>query len=264
MSKAIEAPWLAQERGMTRLVFEDDFDLMGTIDNENTGKPGYKWYVSRAYKASVLEPVADYRVENSVLTLCNREPTYNYGLCSYNAREDHGFAFFKGVMEFRFRIPRPRANNAEAGETGVPAVWSFPPDKLTDETLDWVEPDWLEYWGDGYWTTTVHHQKRGVKCGPLVAWASNPNHRGPDGLNDGEWHSMTCLWDDGVLETHVDGNLAVRVTYAPQEISPNPSYHNCEAFDDLYQPLERNPQAIILGGSACNPLELDWIRVWQK
>ncbi len=263
MSKPIEAPWLAKEHGMLRLDFEDDFDSLDTIDVKNTGKPGYKWYVSRAYRAPVLDP-DDYKVENSVLTVCNNNPIWNFGLCSYNAREDHGYAFFKGVLEFRFRIPRPRANIKEAGEQGVPAVWSFPPDKLTDETVDWVEPDWLEYWGDGYWTTTVHHSKRAEKRGKSIFWISNRNHRAPESLNDGEWHTMTCLWDDGIIETYVDKMLCVQVTYAPKLPSPTPVYHDCETHGDDYAPLERDPQAIILGGSWCNPLELDWIRVWQK
>ncbi len=261
MCKAVEAPWLAKERGMTRLVFEDDFDTIDTIDVNNTGAEGFKWYVDRPYRATVLEP-DDYTVENSVLTLCNKLPTYNYGLCSYHPKKEIGYAFFKGVLEFRLRIPRPRAN--VEGEKGVPAVWSFPPNKLTDETLDWVEPDWMEYWGDGYWTTTVHHQKRDVKKGPLVHWISNPNHRAPVGLNDGEWHTITCLWDDGVLESYLDGELCVRITYGPKELEPTPYLHDCALSDDSYQPLEREPQALILGGSACNPLEIDWIRVWQK
>ncbi len=264
MSKMIEAPWIAKENGMTRLVFEDDFDSLDTIDVENTGKEGFKWYISRAYSATVLDK-DDYKVENSILTLCEKEPTYNYGLCSYNAREDHGFAFFKGVLEARIRIPRPRKNDKEAGEKGVPAIWSFPPAKLTDESLDWVEPDWLEYWGDAYWTLTLHHMKRAVKKGPYTFWVSNLNHRAPASLNDGEWHTLTYLWDDGVIEGYLDGELAVRTTYGPKGLDPKvPYYHECEPSGDEYAPLERDPQALIISGSWCNPLEMDWIRVWQK
>ncbi|MBR2406760.1 MAG: hypothetical protein IKB04_06985 [Clostridia bacterium] len=262
MSKAIEAPWLAKENGMTKLVFEDDFESMDTIDVDNTGKEGYKWYTCRAFGASPMKP-EDCKIDNSVLTLACENAIWNYGLCTFNPKTEVGFSFFKGVLEFRIRIPRPRTNDKEAGEKGVPAVWSFPPSKITDETLDWVEPDWMEYWGDGYWTLTVHHMKRAVKKGEVVYWISNANHRAPVSLNDGEWHTLTYLWDDGIIQGYIDGEPTVKVTYAPKELSPEPYLHKGEA-DDPYQPLEREPQALILGGSWCNPLEIDWIRVWQK
>ena len=263
MSKTIEAPWLAKENGMTNLVFEDDFESLDTIDLENTGKEGYKWYTCRAFGAEPMKPT-DVKVENSVLTLACENPIWNYGLSTFNPKTLAGWSFFKGVLEFRMRIPRPRTNDKEAGEKGVPAVWSFPPTKITDDTLDWVEPDWMEYWGDGYWTLTVHHSKRAVRKGKEIYWISNPNHRAPESLNDGEWHTLTYLWDDGTIEGYLDGEPTVKITYAPKELSPAPYLHTGEIGDDVYQPLERDPQALILGGSWCNPMELDWIRVWQK
>ena len=159
---SLQAPEIAVKHGMTKLVFEDDFESIDTIDVENTGKEGYKWYVERVYKATPLTP-QDFTVANSILTLHEADPMYNFGLVSTHPKTQVGFSFFKGVLEYRFRIPRPRKNDKEAGETGEPAVWSFPPDKLNDKTKDWVEPDWLEYWGDGFWTTTVHHSKRDGK-----------------------------------------------------------------------------------------------------
>ena len=264
MSKCIEAPWLAKEYGMTRLVFEDDFDSIDTIDVDNTGAEGYKWYVERVYKAPPLEK-DDYKVENSILTLCEKVPTYNFGLVSVHPKTQVGYSFFKGVLEYRFRIPRPRKNVQEEGEDGIPAVWSFPPDKLNDVTKDWVEPDWLEYWGDGFWTTTIHHSKREDPSGGVDYWISNYNHAGPKGLEDGEWHTMTCLWDDGVIESYLDGELCVRVTYAPKELNEEIVWlHAGERAGDEYAPLEYDPQALILSGSWCNPLEIDWIRVWQQ
>ncbi len=264
MCKQIEAPWLAKENGMTRLTFEDDFDSIDTIDVNNTGEEGYKWYVQRVYAAPPLEP-DDYKVENSILTLCEKVPTYNFGLVSLHPKTQVGYAFFKGVLEFRFRIPRPRKNDKEAGEDGIPAVWSFPPEKLSNAAKEWVEPDWLEYWGDGFWTTTIHHSRREKPDGPVDYWISNYNHAGPKSLEDGEWHTMTCLWDDGIIESYVDGEPCVRVSYAPKELFPaEPWLHNGESRGDEYQPLERDPQALILSGSWCNPMELDWIRVWQK
>ena len=262
---SLQAPEIAVKHGMTKLVFEDDFESLDTIDVENTGKEGYKWYVERVYAAPPLDP-DDFKVENSVLTLCEKNPMYNFGLVSTHPKTQVGFSFFKGVLEYRFRIPRPRTNDKEAGEKGVPAVWSFPPDKITDETVDWVEPDWMEYWGDGYYTTTFHHEKREYVRGPQIYSATNWNgHRGPVAFTDGEWHTMTFLWEEGSIQSWLDGVPAVKQTYRDgEEPEPKVSVNKGEYDPDVYKQLNTVPQALILGGSWCNPLEIDWIRVWQK
>ena len=259
MNKTIEAPAIAKAHGMTQLVFEDDFDSLDTIDVENTGREGFKWYIKRPFKATVLEP-DDYKVENSVLTVCNKLSTYNYGLGSMHPGTLAGFAFNKGVLEFRIRIPRPRPNTEE--EHGSPAVWSFPPRKLSDEATAWVEADWMEYWGDGYYTTTFHDCKSPAPGEPFSYWMSNPNHRGPKAFDDGEWHTMTFLWVDGSVESWLDGEPAVKQTYTAAGADPAPYVHKGEP-DRTYMLLNEEPEALILGGAAVNPLEIDWIRVWQ-
>lgn len=264
MSKRIEAPQIAKENGMTRLVFEDDFDSADTIDLYGTGDATYKWYTTRPFRAKPLDP-DDVKVENSVLTVCCKEPTYNWGIATVNPRTRVGFEFCKGVLEFRIRIPRPRANDKDAGEVGGPAIWSFPSQKIYDIALEWIEPDWMEYWGDGYYTTTIHHSKRQTMHAAHSFWASNRGHRGPEALNDGEWHTMTFLWDEGVIESWIDGKPAVKQTYYEgQNIESEVYVHVGEYGDDIYKPLNTVPQALILGGSFCNPLEIDWIRVWQR
>ena len=265
MNKTIEAPQIAKEKGMTRLVFEDDFDSIDTIDVYGTGKEGYKWYTTRPFRAAPLSP-DDIKVENSVLTVCSAEPTYGWGVATINPRTRVGFEFCKGVLEFRIRIPRPRANDKEAGEKGIPSIWSFPSQKIYDIALEWIEPDWIEYWGDGYYTTTIHHAKRETMHAPNYYAAANWNsHRGPVAFTDGEWHTMTFLWDDGVIESWLDGKPAVKQTYYEgKDPEPMVKFTKGEYQDDVFKPLNTVAQALILGGSWCNPLEIDWIRVWQK
>ncbi len=269
MNKTIEAPEIAKANGMTRLVFEDDFDSADTIDLYGTGKEGYKWYTTRPFRAKPLEP-DDVKVENSVLTVCCKEPTYNWGIATVNSRTRIGFEFCKGVLEYRFRIPRPRANDKDAGEEGVPAIWSFPSQKIYDIALEWVEPDWMEYWGDGYYTTTFHHSKRETmhSSNYYYAAANWNSHRGPEAFNDGEWHTMTFLWDDGRIESWIDGVPAVKQLFndGKNNADPEPAVRFTvgDYSNDVYTPMNTVPQALILGGSWCNPLEVDWIRVWQK
>ena len=259
----IEAPWLAKEHGMTTLVFEDDFDSLDTIDVDNTGEKGYKWYVERPYRFTTIKNGVDYKVENSVLTLCNVDHTYNYGLGTYHPTTKAGWWFCKGVLEFRVRIPNPHIAAGNEGK-GIPAVWSFPPATITDETLQWVEPDWLEYWSDDFWTTAVHHSCRDAYKGPQVYASTNSNYQGLKGMNDGEWHVMTYLWDDGRLESYMDGKQAMVFTYGSGIAEPPINLKKGEPRKDQYLTLEWEPQTLILGGSETAPMEIDWIRVWQR
>ena len=264
MKKQIEAPWIAKERGMTTLVFEDDFESLDTIDVNNTGAAGYKWYVERPYRFTTLTEGVDYKVENSVLTLCNVDHKFNYGMGTYHPRTKRGFSFCKGVLEFRLRLPNPKILECNAGRDGVPAVWSFPPAKITDQTIQWVEPDWMEYWSDGYWTTSIHHLRRGEYKGPYTYKTTNTNKRGLEGLNDYEWHTMTFLWDDGRIEAYLDGKKSMEMTYGDGKVTPPERLYKGECLFDQYHMMEYEPQTLIIGGSEAAPLELDWIRVWQR
>ena len=80
---------------------------------------------------------------------------------------------------------------------------------------------------------------------------------------------MTFLWEDGVIESWLDGEPAVKQTYydgkdGSKETQPKARFTTGEYSDDVFTPLNTVPQALSLGGSWCNPLEIDWIRVWQK
>ncbi|MBP3434844.1 MAG: family 16 glycosylhydrolase [Clostridia bacterium] len=264
MNKKIEVPQLAKDHGMTVLVFEDDFDSIDTIDVNNTGDKGYKWYVERPYRHTTLTAGVDYKVSDSVLTLCNVDHLWNYGIGTYHPTTKVGFSFCQGVIEVRLRIPFYEFTEAESHEIGVPAFWSFPPNKITDETLEWVEPDWMEYWGNGYWTTSIHHLKREVHKGPYIYKSTNSNKRGPEGLNDGEWHTMTFLWDEGRIEAYLDGKQTMTLTYGDGKVTPPERVYVGECLGDQYHTMAWEPQTLIMGGSEKAPMEVDWVRVWQK
>ncbi len=263
MSKAIEAPWLAKEHGMTTLVFEDDFDSLDTIDVNNTGAAGYKWYVERPYRHTTIQEGVDYKLENSVLTLCNVDHRYNYGMGTYHPTTKNGWAFCHGVLEFRLRITNPKIPAGNEGK-GIPAVWSFPRNTITDDQLCWVEPDWMEYWEDGFWTTAIHEGRRDAYKGPQTYATTNTNYAGVGPLGDGEWHTLTYLWTEDRIESYLDGNPSMVFTYGSGVAEPPVRQKVGESRNDQYFPLKWEPQTLIIGGSETAPLELDWIRVWQR
>ncbi len=280
MSKRIEVPAIAKKHGMTRLVFEDDFESPDTIDIHATGEEGYKWYVRRPYRAQPLTS-EDFRVENSVLYLAEHDSMYNYGLATIDAKSGVGFVFNKGVLEFRVRVPHydqeMRSSKLPGG--GGPAVWSFPREKICDRADDytpqWVETDWMEYWGDldlfpeGHYSITLHEVIRARENGRVIPERAQ-NHslgreRHQNGFHDAEWHTMTFLWDDDLLVGYYDDNEVLRMTYGEDRMcDPLPQVKVGEQIKGAFSFMNRQELALIINGAKCNPMEIDWIRVWQR
>ncbi len=281
MKKPIEAPAIAKEYGMTRLVFEDDFDSLDTIDVDATGEEGYAWYVRRPYGA-VTMTTEDFTVKDSVLTLHENNSRYNYGLATVDAKNGEGFVFNKGVLEFRVRVPHydqeMRSYKLPGG--GGPAVWSFPREKILDGrdklASQWVETDWMEYWGDldlfpeGHYTITLHESIRPQENGEVTNRERIQGHslgreRHENGFHDAEWHTMTFLWDEDLFVGYYDDNEVLRMNYGEDRLcDPLPQVKVGEQVKGAFSFMNRQELALIINGSRCNPLEIDWIRVWQK
>ncbi|MBR2405734.1 MAG: hypothetical protein IKB04_01600 [Clostridia bacterium] len=250
---------ILKQAGMTDLIFNDDFNDPNSVDNQNTHKAGYKWYITRPYGAPDLG-AGDYSVENGVMTVKNEVPTYNYGLGTTDMDSHVGFDFNTGYLEVKLRIPRPRKNTE--GEKGVPAIWALPSEKLFYEYSHWVELDWLEYWGDNYYTICLHEQKREAG-GETTQWTKNSN-TSFSGLNDGEWHVMGWLWQEGLFISYLDGKEVMRLKWAKGELAwPVQTVNTGELELGAFVKLDEQHLPIIIGGSQDNPLELDYVRVWD-
>ena len=258
------------QAGMDRLTLSDDFEDLSNVDMLRSGDEGYKWYVTRPWSGDPLTPY-DYKVENGVLTLMSEVPTYGIGFNSVDVATNNGFRYKQGYLEARLRIVRPSPNDSH--ESGVPTLWSFTEDKaleqVTGTDTDWVELDWLEYWGNsnqrpgGYYTTTFH-QSTTVDTTPSY---SNSNHS-LEALGDAEWHVMGWLWEENKIRTFVDGvemmNLFVDPD-APLVPGPRVNKEGIGSKDDtgLFSWINEEEAVLYLGGSKDNPHEIDYVRVWQ-
>ena len=284
MNKTITPPSIAQEKGYTKLVFEDDFESLDTIDVNATGEEGYKWYVRRPYKATTLTP-EDYSIKDSVLTLHEHNSLYNYGLATVDAKNGVGFTFNKGVLEFRVRVPsydqEMRDYRVPCG--GGPAVWSFPREKIYEwegnYTPQWVETDWMEYWGDldkfpqGHYTITLHETFRSKDENGVVIKDEKQavqkhslgKERHQNGFHDALWHTMTFLWEDDLFVGYFDDKEVLRMEYGKDlSCKPEPSWRIGEQMNGAFSFMNEQKLALIISGSKCNTMEIDWIRVWQK
>ena len=267
--KNIPIPEIAEKYGMRHLVFEDDFDSIDTIDVDGEGTYGYKWYTTRPFRAAPLTK-DDFRVENSVLYLEQHDSLYNYGLATINPRTRQGFTFNRGVLEFRFRIPYYQEDKTKYSEPdcGGPAIWSFPPDKIYDTATEWVEMDWMEYWGtpsyakEGRFTVTMHDNTSGDEGGEH--WYKNPNHA-VNGMGDGEWHTLGFLWDYGIIIAYMDGKEVMRQTYDLKKgVSPMATVaEGADPFPaDAYQPMNTHALPFTICGSLDNQMDIDYLYVW--
>ena len=265
----LEIPEIAANAGFDTLGFSDDFNNINLIDSGDTRTDGYKWYVSRPYgTASVTTD--GYYIENGILKLVDPNPVYNMSLTTAEYNSGIGFTYNQGYMEVRIRIPRPREN--QEGETGIPAIWALPIEKLQgSDTVPWVEMDWLEYWGDqggrkpeGYYTITLHDQ--GPAGDPNSHWYRNPNH-GQVGLGDGEWHTMGWLWVKNAVIGYLDGVETFRFTYDPEDFSdPMASVVKPGSAEDVgigaFSLMNEQWLPVHISGSKDNPMEMDYIRIW--
>lgn len=280
-----------EQAGMDRLTMSDDFDSLDTVDVYASGAEGYKWYVTRPWSAPTLT-VNDYMINDGVLTLMNEIPTYGIGFNSVDVKTLNGFRYKQGYLEVRLRIVRPSPNGD--GETGIPAVWSFTQDKALEEGLgrfgfiansdtDWVELDWLEYWGvtkqwkNGYYTITFHDST--LEKSPLPKY-SNSNHS-LNGLGDAKWHTMGWLWEYNGVRCFLDGVETMNLLWDPDASAvPNASAKSQKFTNEdgstttttcgakgtdpgVFSWANEEAAVLYLGGAKDNPLEIDYVRIWQ-
>lgn len=250
---------LMKQGGLTTLIFSDDFNSTDTMDLTNSAQAGYKWYVDHPYGASPLT-AQDFTLKNGVLTLHQTTQSYYYAFGTMSCQSHLGFGYTTGYMEARLRVPRPRANTD--GEEGFPAIWSLPPEKLYGPDNHWVELDWLEYWGDNSYSITLHEQYRDDN-GKIYQHNKNSNHDA-EGLNDGEWHVMGWLWQEGLLITYYDGEEVMRLTWREGEYAdPVQITSKGLPMEGAFVHLDEQSMPIFINGSQDNPMELDYIRVWS-
>lgn len=247
------------EAGMFDLTFSDDFDDLSSVDTLASGDTGYKWYVSRQWNQADMTR-EDYAVEDGVLNLHHLDSRYAIGASTMDADTHTGFIYNKGYLEARLRIPVPQ--DIEGGN-GKPAIWSLPPGKwceIAGQNKHWVEMDWLEYYGDGRYTITIHEQEK-LDDGTQNWYKSSNNAF--NGLDDKEWHVMGFLWEENRLRCYVDGEMIREQTW---DGMPLPVHQNQEGefrIEGVFEIFNDQDMLLYIAGGRDVPLELDYVRVWQ-
>ncbi|MBO5929641.1 MAG: hypothetical protein J6Q42_06460, partial [Clostridia bacterium] len=271
----LEAPQYAQASGFDKLAFSDDFTT-ANVDVDYTGDYGYKWYLTHLNGVSGDE--TDYTLTDDGITLAAQNMQYNWLFGSMDANTGAGWwGFNHGYLEFKIRF----ASGCTCGEhTGDkcygPAIWSFPPQYIVPSAAGgvdrYVEMDWMEYWPSGNWTVTMHDNKElGIDDNYNKIYNKIYNDKsftvnGQEyNLGNNEWHTVGYSLSEGVLTAYLDGTQCFSQTWSKDGSETYPAAYavtGSTLLPDALSPIDNQLNALILGGSASWPLEIDYIRVW--
>lgn len=251
------------QAGMFDLTFSDDFNSLESIDQQSTGKEGYKWYVKRRWAQSDMTP-EDYFVKDGVLTLQSHDNPYTIGASTVDCETHVGYTFKQGYIEVRLRMPHAVTTDGESGKT---AIWSVPLENWAEGLTGgrYVEADWYEYYGapgKQYYGVTLHDLENTADG---RNWSSG-SKRFDGGLADEEWHTMGWLWDEGSLQCFYDGVPTYYQTWGEGEIPiPISKVESGEMrFDGVFTPIDQWDMMLFIAGMDNLPLELYYVRIWQK
>ncbi len=278
----LTAPPGALKRGYSKLVYNDDFLSLDTIDVNATGNEGYHWYVTRPWGEPDQHLHEDYDVANGVLTIKTaNKSAWAWSLCTIDARKTSGFGFNHGYLEYRVRLPYT-SDNEEKLKNGVrnPGVWALATDSVWASITGVhnersVEVDWLEYKGTKYKGGAQFH----ICLHDVLDLVGNDNgyqdHHASEGTKfyhengytvggDGEFHVFGCAWSAGMLEYYLDGKLIHVKTYSADGF-PDPMPTGTGSTEPgIFWPLEEQYMPIVLGAVDEFRMEVDYVRVWQS
>ncbi len=161
------------------------------------------------------------------------------------------------------------------GDGGWPAFWSHDIEGLLGNGstqwpgqsagyVDEIEPDFMEYWGDRTWGSTIHNWYGG---GDVLE--TDRNFTLPSGVDRAQPQRYGALWTPatgatrGSMSFWFNGVVIPGWTITWNQYNPTlppPPVRGTSA----YSVLDRLHLALILGTGANNPMTVQKVEVWQK
>ncbi|MGJ0486528.1 MAG: hypothetical protein ACR65R_18615 [Methylomicrobium sp.] len=279
-----------------KLVFGDEFGSSSTIDIKGTGDPKFKWYTTPFFIKPLSKTYSIIKVNNGILTLnSTKSSAQNSNIATaMPANNKQGWLgkTFSGGAYFEARISFDPATVNTAN--GWPSFWSMAIEHMAQKGADqwigkvagyshFIEDDFFEYdtasfAGPNSYGATMHDWYGAWKktCSIGYCNVNNTSHGGSSFKNaviktsiKTDWtqfHTIGQLWvpsnilsNKGYVNNYFDGKLMSIVTWvnsSPPTIPP--------AGDFSFSIMDQSQLVIILGTGVNQPLNIDWVHVWQK
>lgn len=288
--KNVPIPAAAEAAGYTNLAIADDFDDLSQFDLECSGKPGYTWYLDRPFGMPDMKETDFTFPEESVMHFEPEMCSPLIGFSSYSKRGDTGYTMQYGYLEARIRVKAPGEAYVKKTHTW-PAFWTLSKQNWMGKRFEHCgEIDVVEmvaiHKGHPIYTGSLHDWKRVYnEEGKLEKTVYASNLINNCGYNDyftyidDDWHTYAVLWEPGYVAWYWDNKLMHSTRFnewdKPQyffrdDPTPLPSLSYYAAGDKnapwkgAYHIFENDPQVITTGCRAAWPMDIDWIRVWDK
>jgi hypothetical protein len=210
-------------------------------------QPGFNFYRNRPFGYGVT-PLSDFSVANSVI---NINQSTNFAMCllstcgksghTWTGNSFHGGAYFEASISNSTADPTPSTS-------GWPAFWMMSDEFLWGSvTNNFWEVDFYEkYYSDQRRVWAVHEW---LASGSQITRV-NGLETHPSGYNFNQFHTYGMLWVPGDRYVFYTDNVAVGTyTYA----------NNSSLVKGDNQSWN-----LILGTSGGWPMQVDWVRVWQR
>ena len=283
-------PAAAEAAGFTKLAFADDFDDLSNIDFSGEGKEGYLWYADRPFKMPDMKETDFSFPEESVVHMAPEMCSPLIGISSYSAKSNTGYTVQYGYLEARIRVKIPgKAYNKKTH--CWPAFWTLSKKNWMNEHFDHAgEIDVIEmvaiHEGQPIYTGTLHDWHRQYdENGKRVKDQYASNLVNSTGYNDyfdyidEEWHTYALLWEPGHVAWYWDNKLMHSTRFNEWDLpqffyrddpTPLPRLEHRDpkwesrVWKGAYHVFENDPQVVTLGCRGAWPMDIDWVRIWEK
>lgn len=228
-----------------KLIFNDEFRDIKTIDVENTQKDGYKWYVKGMWfpstSPSMYEILPSYKGAKGVLVIKDAPVSmgWNFATTLFDDEQPEGYrgTVFQPGKGIYYEARIAVANPEHISQNGWPAFWSVPmpvasrsrnmnppPWSFSPENYPmpgwpgrWevIEDDIMEYnpsWGANHHSSTIHDWFNGNNIGNFNAVVYPPY-----GTDYREWHTYGELWVPATAENGWYGYRQIYFDGVPQQ-----------------------------------------------
>ena len=288
--KNVPIPAAAEAAGFTKLAIADDFDDLSQFDMSGEGKDGYTWYIDRPFGMPTMKETDFSFPEESVMHLKPEMCSPLIAFSSYSRKGDTGYTMQYGYLEARIRV-KIIGPEYDRKKHCWPAFWTLSKENWMDKKFEHCgELDVIEMvainGGKPIYTGTLHDWKRTYdENGNRTSQVFGSNLVNSCGYNDyfdyldEEWHTYAALWEPGHVAWYLDNKLMHSARYNATDLpqyfyrDSNVPLPRIEHYrDDLKEKtwkgchhiMENDPQVVTLGCRPAWPMDIDWIRVWEK